>query len=143
MRLTMAFHKNVGVSSLLAVETVRTSLFLPRRISIRMRRNTLLTLQQALRGIDAKHWYNFSKDRMELLQRLKPGQNWRDLPTHLHRKALGAALDSWGGRSGFCRRLAWDEPAPTLTTAPDGRATTLCHPAKSRPLSIEEYATLQ
>jgi DNA (cytosine-5)-methyltransferase 1 len=102
-----------------------------------------LTLQQALRGIDAKHWYNFSKDRMELLQRLKPGQNWRDLPTHLHRKALGAALDSWGGRSGFCRRLAWDEPAPTLTTAPDGRATTLCHPAKSRPLSIEEYATLQ
>jgi DNA (cytosine-5)-methyltransferase 1 len=83
------------------------------------------------------------KDRSRLLKLLKPGQNWRDLPKSLQREALGAALDSWGGRSGFCRRLNWDEPAPTLTTDPTGRATMLCHPIKLRPLSAREYAKLQ
>jgi DNA (cytosine-5)-methyltransferase 1 len=102
-----------------------------------------VTLKEALVGIRAKHWCDFTTDRLELLEGLNSGQNWRDLPARLHRRALGAALDSWGGRSGFCRRLDWDEPAPTLTTAPDGRATMLCHPTKSRPLAVEEYAALQ
>lgn len=101
------------------------------------------TLRSALHGVKSKKWCEFTEDRLSLLRKLKAGQNWRDLPEILHRKALGAALDSWGGRVGFCRRLPWDEPSPTLTTAPDGRATTLCHPAKLRPLSIEEYAALQ
>jgi DNA (cytosine-5)-methyltransferase 1 len=39
--------------------------------------------------------------------------------------------------------LAWDKPAQTLTTDPIGRATTLCHPEKLRPLTVEEYAKLQ
>lgn len=102
-----------------------------------------VTLQQALQGVESKNWTTFSKERAELLACLEAGQNWRDLPELMHRKALGAAYDSWGGRSGFCRRLAWDQPAPTLTTAPDGRATTLCHPEEVRPLSVEEYAALQ
>ena len=101
------------------------------------------TLRSALENVDSKNWSTFSKDRSELLEQLEAGQNWRNLPKELHRKALGAAYDSWGGRGGFCRRLAWDEPAPTLTTAPDGRATTLCHPEEVRPLSVEEYAALQ
>jgi DNA (cytosine-5)-methyltransferase 1 len=85
----------------------------------------------------------FPNDRRKLLKLLKAGQNWRDLPKRLHRVALGAAADSWGGRSGFCRRLSWNEPAPTLTTDPGGRATMLCHPTKLRPLSSREYAELQ
>src|SRR5439155_18552417 len=32
---------------------------------------------------------------------------------------------------------------PTLTTSPVGRATTLCHPTKLRPLTTREYAVLQ
>jgi DNA (cytosine-5)-methyltransferase 1 len=102
-----------------------------------------LTLRHALKGVRARRWCEFSDERSELLELLESGQNWRDLPRRLHRKALGAALDSWGGRSGFCRRLDWDEPSPTLTTAPDGRATMLCHPNRVRPLSIEEYAAIQ
>jgi DNA (cytosine-5)-methyltransferase 1 len=102
-----------------------------------------VTLRKGLRGVVSKEWAEFSEQRLAMLKMLKPGQNWRDLPEHLHRDALGAAADSWGGRGGFCRRLAWNEPAPTLTTAPDGRATTLCHPRKDRPLSVEEYAVLQ
>ncbi|HZU32261.1 MAG TPA: DNA cytosine methyltransferase [Candidatus Angelobacter sp.] len=101
------------------------------------------TLKSALHGIKSLQWCDFTEERRNLLSKLKAGQNWRDLPPRLHRKALGAAADSWGGRVGFCRRLSWNEPAPTLTTAPDGRATTLCHPSKLRPLSVEEYAALQ
>ncbi|MFA6172985.1 MAG: DNA cytosine methyltransferase [Kiritimatiellales bacterium] len=85
----------------------------------------------------------FSRDRFDLLALLKAGQNWRDLPEHLHATALGAAYDSWGGRVGFCRRLDWNAPAPTLTTSPNGRATTLCHPRDVRPLTVREYAILQ
>lgn len=85
----------------------------------------------------------FSEERLSYLKHLKAGQNWTALPKQLQQKALGAAYVSWGGRVGFCRRLTWDKPAPTLTTAPDGRATTLCHPTKLRPLSIAEYAAIQ
>jgi len=86
---------------------------------------------------------DFPNDRLELLQHLKAGQNWTNLPEELQKRALGAAFESWGGRGGFCRRLDWKKPAPTLTTSPNGRATTLCHPTKLRPLSVREYAVLQ
>ncbi|SRR6266481_888129 len=102
-----------------------------------------VTLEKSIAGVVSEKWAEFSKERLAMLKMLGPGQNWRDLPKHLHRDALGAAADSWGGRVGFCRRLAWNEPAPTLTTAPNGRATTLCHPDQDRPLSVEEYAVLQ
>ncbi len=85
----------------------------------------------------------FSNNERRLLRRLQSGENWTNLPKHLQRDALGAAADSWGGRSGFYRRLSWNEPAPTLTTDPNGRATMLCHPTELRPLSVKEYAKLQ
>lgn len=102
-----------------------------------------VTLRKALRAVEAEEWVDFKEHRLELLRLVKPGQNWRHLPIELHEKALGGAFDSWGGRTGFCRRLAWDQASPALTTAPDGRATTLCHPDEDRPLSVEEYAALQ
>ena len=102
------------------------------------------TLRDAIGGLSGKQDYvPLPEDRKKLLKLLKAGQNWRDLPEKLHRAALGAAADTWGGRSGFCRRLVWDMPAPTLTTDPIGRATTLCHPTRLRPLSVQEYARLQ
>lgn len=102
-----------------------------------------VTLREALQNVEAREWINFKEHRLKLLRLVKPGQNWRALPPEFHEKALGGAFDSWGGRSGFCRRLAWDHPSPALTTAPNGRATTLCHPDEDRPLSVEECAALQ
>jgi DNA (cytosine-5)-methyltransferase 1 len=103
-----------------------------------------MTLKQAIQDLKGKQEFvNFAEDRKELLAQLKAGENWTHLPKQLHRKALGGAADTWGGRTGFCRRLAWDSPSPTLTTDPIGRATTLCHPTKLRPLSVQEYARLQ
>jgi DNA (cytosine-5)-methyltransferase 1 len=105
---------------------------------------TWVTLEEAIGDMNGQvEFVPFEDNRKELLKLLKPGQNWRDLPERLHRAALGAAADTWGGRSGFCRRLTWRKPAPTLTTDPIGRATALCHPTKMRPLSVEEYAKLQ
>jgi DNA (cytosine-5)-methyltransferase 1 len=81
--------------------------------------------------------------KARFLRLVPAGGNWKDLPENLQEEALGAAYVSWGGRSGFCRRLGWDRPAPALTTRPDSKATMLCHPEETRPLSIEEYATIQ
>jgi len=104
-----------------------------------------VTLRNALENFHEKkaEFTEFTPERRGLLERLNSGQNWTDLPKKFHQRALGAAYISWGGRCGFCRRLAWDEPSPTLTTAPDGRATMLCHPTKMRPLTVGEYARLQ
>lgn len=104
-----------------------------------------VTLRQTIGQLNetSSEFVQFTPERINFLRRLKAGQNWVDLPVRLQRAALGAAFESWGGRVGFCRRLDWNKPSPTLTTAPDGRATTLCHPNELRPLSIAEYAKLQ
>jgi DNA (cytosine-5)-methyltransferase 1 len=79
----------------------------------------------------------------DLVEHIPAGGNWRDLPEDLQRRALGRAYESWGGRSGFLRRLAWDRPAPALTTRPNSRATMLLHPEEDRVLSVREFAALQ
>lgn len=71
------------------------------------------------------------------------GGNWRDLPEHLKREAMGASLDAGGGKTGFYRRLAWDAPSPTITGKANRKATAICHPEFTRPLSVKECARLQ
>jgi len=84
------------------------------------------------------------RDNDENYLRLIPeGGNWRDLEPELQRQAMGGAINSWGGRCGFFRRLSWDRPSPALTTQPNSKATLLCHPTELRPLSLREYALLQ
>ena len=56
---------------------------------------------------------------------------------------MGKAYILTGGKTGFLRRLSFDEPSPTLVTSPTMPATLLCHPTQLRPLSIEEYARIQ
>ncbi len=103
------------------------------------------SLKEGLRGLRDTHPQHtvFTKTEQKYLGRIPPGGNWRALPKRMQVHAIGAAYDSWGGRSGFLRRLAWSKPCPSLTTAPDGRATMLCHPEKLRPLSVKQYARLQ
>jgi DNA (cytosine-5)-methyltransferase 1 len=104
-----------------------------------------VTLRDALRGLRDPNpaFVELAKSKKKYLKLIPQGGNWRDLPPKLQREAMGKAYDSWGGRIGFCRRLSWREPAPSLTTKPDGRATMLCHPTELRPLSVREYARLQ
>lgn len=103
------------------------------------------TLRDALNGLKEKNpeFYTFCPAKERYLELVPEGGNWRDLPDKMKRKALGRAFDSWGGRSGFFRRLSFGEPSPALTTRPDSKATTLCHPTQLRPLTVAEYARIQ
>lgn len=103
------------------------------------------TLADALCGLEERdaEYFNFCPAKARYLKLVPEGGNWRDLPEHLKPEALGSAFESWGGRSGFFRRLRLEEPSPALTTRPDSKATTLCHPTELRPLSVGEYARIQ
>ena len=103
------------------------------------------TLREALVGIpegETEH-VQFVPSRRRYLAHVPPGGNWRDLPEETRAEALGGAHWSWGGRTGFLRRLSWDRPCPTLNTDPDHKATALCHPDELRPLNVLEYARVQ
>lgn len=85
----------------------------------------------------------FSPDRLQFLAKVPPGGNWTALGETDQAVAMGGAYESEGGRTGFYRRLAWDEPSPTLVTSPTQKSTMLCHPDRERPLSVAEYAAIQ
>lgn len=103
------------------------------------------TLADALKGLKDgdPEYHELTPRNKKYLAMVPEGGNWRDLPKRIQAEALGGAYKSWGGRSGFFRRLTMDAPAPSLTTVPDGRATMLCHPTLLRPLSVREYSRIQ
>ena len=103
------------------------------------------TLGEALEGLNENDpdFYLFCPTKERYLKLIPEGGNWRNLPEDLKGIALGRAFQSWGGRSGFFRRLSRERPSPALTTRPDSKATTLCHPTELRPLTVGEYARIQ
>jgi DNA (cytosine-5)-methyltransferase 1 len=56
---------------------------------------------------------------------------------------MGAAFKAEGGKSGWWRRLAWDQPSPTILGMPDHSSTALIHPDEVRCLSVNECAAIQ
>lgn len=76
-------------------------------------------------------------------RKIPEGGNWRDLSEEDRKDVMGASYHAGGGKTGFMRRLRWDEPCPTLTTKANRKGTALCHPSKIRPLSVDEYARVQ
>lgn len=89
------------------------------------------------------HYTELRKRSLPYMKILKEGQNWRNLPEDMAMQAMGKAYFLSVGKTGFLRRLKFDEPSPTLVTSPTMPATLLCHPTPLRPLSIEEYARIQ
>ncbi|MBX3446747.1 MAG: DNA cytosine methyltransferase [Parvibaculaceae bacterium] len=72
----------------------------------------------------------------------RPGGTWRDWPKHLiaecHRRESGRTYP------GVYGRMAWDEPAPTLTTQFYGFGNgRFGHPEQNRAISLREGAILQ
>lgn len=84
----------------------------------------------------------FEAKNQARIKQSKPGGTWKDWDEHLrapcHRKPSGETYTSVYGR------MAWDEPAPTITTQfhnfGSGR---FGHPEQDRALSIREGAMLQ
>ena len=109
------------------------------------------TLREVIGHLDGSHevvgvdYRPYDPDRLHVFGKglVGPGENWEALNTYWRKKVMGHAYESWGGRVGFARRLSWGQPSPTITTNPRGRATTLCHPDKARPLTVTECALLQ
>lgn len=89
------------------------------------------------------HYTELRKRSRPYMKILKEGQNWRNQPEDMAMQVMGKAYFLSGGKTGFLRRLNFDEPSPTLVTSPTMPATLLCHPTQLRPLSIEEYARIQ
>jgi len=104
-----------------------------------------VVLRKGLKGIKNPEpaYKEFNEETSNYLKLIPEGSNWRSLPKKLQSKAIGAAFKSWGGRVGFLRRLSWAKPAPTITNNPKTKATMLCHPTKTRPLSVRECARIQ
>ncbi len=103
------------------------------------------TFRDAVNGLNeesAEH-LDFPEARLKYYRMLGPGQYWKDLPPDVAKEAMGRSYFSGGGKTGFFRRLAWDDPAPTVVTHPAMPATDLAHPELNRPLSIQEYRRLQ
>lgn len=78
-----------------------------------------------------------------IMSKVLPGSNWVSLPLKLQKEYMKGSLHLGGGKTGIARRLSWDEPSLTLTTAPAMKQTERAHPKENRPLSIREYARIQ
>ena len=108
--------------------------------------STWMTLRDAIGDLESRddlHFIPLRPKSVPYLKLLREGENWRNLPPDIAREAMGKAYELSGGKTGFLRRLKFDEPSPTLVTSPTMPATLLCHPTQLRPLSIEEYARIQ
>lgn len=123
-------------------------IFMPHQTHFMMHQNPnyrWVTLGQTILDLedDPGPCGKFSHERAQYLKKIPPGKNWRALPKKVIPKALGGAFNANGGKMGFYRRLSYNEPSPTLVTSPVQKATMLCHPTKTRPLSTLEYKRIQ
>jgi DNA (cytosine-5)-methyltransferase 1 len=123
------------------------AIFLPSPTHFHMHQNAEMrwrTLFDAIGDIDdcGPHG-KFTPSINEYLTLVPEGGNWRSLPSEKTKTAMGGAFESGGGKVGFYRRLSYSEPSPTLVTSPNQKATLLCHPRETRPLSVREYARIQ
>lgn len=122
--------------------------FLPRPTHFPLHQHPQLrwrTLREAIGDLEGSSMpcAKFSPRVRKYLAMVPEGGNWRSLPSSHIREAMGGAYSSGGGKSGFFRRLSYLEPSPTLVTSPVQKATMLCHPRETRPLSVKEYARIQ
>jgi DNA (cytosine-5)-methyltransferase 1 len=83
-----------------------------------------------------------SRTNLKRIRASKPGGTWRDWPTKLravcHTKETGETYPSVYGR------MAWDEPAPTITTQCFGYGNgRFGHPEQDRAITLREAAILQ
>lgn len=103
----------------------------------------VLSLARALVDCPDSVGARYPTRKHDVLARVPPGGNWRDLPADMQQSYMGSSLYQCGGKTGVARRLAWNEPSLTLTCSPAQRQTERCHPDETRPLTCREYARIQ
>ena len=86
---------------------------------------------------------SYPKAKMAVMEQVPPGGYWRNLPLDLQKAYMKRSFFLGGGKTGMARRMSWDEPSLTLTTAPAQKQTERCHPEETRPFTTREYARIQ
>jgi DNA (cytosine-5-)-methyltransferase len=104
-----------------------------------------VTLGEVIHDIQNKpmNYLEIPPNRKEWYKKIPEGGNWKSLSLEDQKLAMGKKFYMPGGKTGFFRRLSFNQPSPTLVTVPTMPATDLIHPTQLRPLSIEEYARIQ
>jgi DNA (cytosine-5)-methyltransferase 1 len=102
------------------------------------------TVRQALQDVkDLGAVQPLSERKRAIYAQIPAGGNWRNLTPEIQAASMGAAHIAAGGKSGWWRRLSWEQPSPTILGMPDHSSTALIHPDELRCLSVNECAALQ
>lgn len=94
-------------------------------------------------NVPEAEFQKYTKRKQQIMSKVPGGGNWRDLSEKLQKEYMGGSYYLGGGKTGIARRLSWDEPSLTLTTAPAMKQTERAHPEENRPLTYREYARIQ
>ncbi|HHU83781.1 MAG TPA: DNA cytosine methyltransferase [Clostridiales bacterium] len=100
-------------------------------------------LRDILQNVPDSEGREYSKKKYNVMKLVPPGGCWVDLPENVAKEYMKGSYHLGGGKRGMARRMSWDEPSLTLTTAPDMKQTERCHPEETRPFTIREYAKIQ
>lgn len=100
-------------------------------------------LRDVLQNVPPSPGKTYPPRKKEIMDMVPPGGYWRDLPIEVQKEYMKASFYLGGGKTGMARRISWDEPSLTLTTAPDMKQTERCHPDETRPFTVREYARIQ
>ncbi|KXY51465.1 DNA methyltransferase [Bacillus cereus] len=65
--------------------------------------------------------YGIRNDGKEFVHKIPVGGNWKALNEEDARKFMGRAFESGGGRTGFLRKVSFDQPAYTITSLMNGK----------------------
>jgi DNA (cytosine-5)-methyltransferase 1 len=112
-------------------------------ISFPEEKDYTVSLREAIGDYPEAPGQSYSAKKELVLKQVPEGGYWRDLPVQLQKDYMMASYSMGGGKTGMARRLSWDEPSLTLTCSPSQKQTERCHPEKTRPLNIREYARIQ
>ncbi|MBL0711934.1 MAG: DNA (cytosine-5-)-methyltransferase [Colwellia sp.] len=112
--------------------------------------NRVMTVKDALKkgelfncDVPESKGQTYPQRKKEILDLVPPGGYWRNLTDDIQREYMKKSYFLGGGKTGMARRLSWYEPSLTLTCSPAQKQTERCHPDKTRPLTVREYARIQ
>lgn len=100
-------------------------------------------LKDVLQKVPKSDGRKYNQKKYDVMKLVPPGGCWVDLPAEVAREYMKGSYYLGGGKRGIARRIGWEEPSLTLTTAPDMKQTERCHPEETRPFTIREYARIQ
>lgn len=106
-------------------------------------KNYTISLRQALQNCPPSPGIQYNSRKKAIMERIPRGGNWRDLPLDIQKAYMKNSFYREGGRTGFAKRLSWNESALTITCSPAQMQTERCHPEETRPLTVREYARIQ